>query len=209
MFFEFLSQRYGAGIVRRIWENAAGRPRNYSTRAVKRSLPDGAAFGDVFGAYAAANTVPANSYSEGSAWRRAKAARRHALRAGAPAATGSFRIDHMSSRTVLVTHDRTVRGRPWQLRLRIDGPSSTSAAAYVLVHKASGKVKRKAVSLDRDGDGAILVPFGSPSVKRVTLTLANASTNFSCWQQQLTYSCQGRPRDDNRTFAYRARAFRN
>ena len=54
-----------------------------------------------------------------------------------------------------------------------------------------------------------MVPFGSRDVKRVTLTLANASTGFYCWRQQLTYSCQGRPRDDNRAFAYQARALRN
>jgi hypothetical protein len=208
VFFEYLSQRYGTAIVRKIWENASGRPRNYSTRAVKRSLPSRAAFSDVFGAYAAANTVPANSYTEGAAWPSAKPARTHTLRTGTPAATGSYRIDHMSSRTVLVNHDRTVRGRAWHLRLRVDGPTSTSAAAYVLVHRTSGKVKRKAVALDKDGDGQVLVPFGSPSVKRVTITLANASTDFSCWQQELTYSCQGRPKDDNRSFGYQVRALR-
>ena len=79
----------------------------------------------------------------------------------------------------------------------------------MIVHKVSGKVKRKRITLDRNGDGEILVPFGSQSTRRVTLTLANASTAFSCWQQQLTYSCQGRPRDDNSTFEYQARALHN
>ena len=43
----------------------------------------------------------------------------------------------------------------------------------------------------------------------MTLTLANASTSFDCWHQQLTYSCQGRPQDDNRAFSYQVRALRN
>jgi len=209
VFFEYLTERYGPAIVRRIWENATGRPRNFSTRAVKRSLPHGVAFSDLFSAYAAANTIPANSYSEGDAWRPAEMAQQHTLRASAPGATGSFRIDHMSSRTILLGQDRTIGGRQWLLRLRVDAPPATGAAAYVIVHRVSGKVKRKRVTLNRNGDGEIVVPFGSQSTKRVTLTLANASTAFSCWQQQLTYSCQGRPRDDNRSFEYHARALRN
>jgi hypothetical protein len=210
VFFEYLSQRYGTGIVRKIWENATGKPRNYSTRAVKRSLPGDVTFTDIFRAYAADNTIPGQTYSEGAAWPAAKMAGQHKLSADAPAAGGSFKIDHMSSRNVLVNQDRTIRGKHWRLRLKVDGPSSGSgSAAFVLVHKTSGKVKRKLVTLDRDGRGEILVPFGSTTVKRVTLTLANASTDFSCWQQEMTYSCQGRPKDDNRTFEYHARALRN
>ena len=88
------------------------------------------------------------------------------------------------------------------------GPSA-GAAAYAIVHRASGALRRKPIELDADGRGELTVPFGARRVKRVTLTLANASTRFDCWRQELVYSCQGRPRDDDRSFRYAARVVRH
>ncbi len=210
VFFEYLSQRYGAGFVRRVWENADGAVRNYSTRAVKRTLPEGTRFGDVFRAYAAANTMPGSSYAEGGSWPRAAMAREHTLTSGDPRADGTLRIDHMSSRNVLVKPGGSLRNRDWRLRISVNGPpSGTGPAALVLVHKKSGKVKSTPVVLDGDGGGRVDVAFGTRNVSRVTLTLANASTSFDCWRQQLTYSCQGRPQNDNRAFSYQVRALRS
>ena len=209
-FFEYLSQRYGVDIVRRIWENAAGPPRNYSTRAVKRSLPDGATFPEVFRAYAAANTTPALSYFEGAAWPAAPMARTYTLKRSSRGADGTLRVDHMAARHVLVRPAKAMRGMGWTLRLRVDGPAvARGAAAYAIVHRPSGTVKRWPIALDRDGRGGLEVRFGSRRVKRVTLTLANASTGFDCWRQQLVFSCQGRPRGDNRSFTYAATAVRS
>jgi hypothetical protein len=204
-FFEYLSQRFGNAFVRRVWENAAGAARHYSTRAVKQALPDSAAFADVFGAYAAGNTVPGRTYAEGAAWPSAKLARTHTLDRATPRAHGRLRIDHMSARTVQLTPSH-LRGRPWRLVVRVDGPArSGSPAAYLLVHKKTGRVKGKPLDLDRDGDVSREIAFSSRTVRRVTLTLANASTSFDCWHQELTYSCQGRPTDDDRSFSYRTR----
>jgi hypothetical protein len=208
-FFEYLSQRYGAGIVRRVWSNATGKPRNYSTRAVRRALPDGTTFAEVFRAYAAANVVPRRSYAEGAAWPAAPMARKHTLTGTAVSATGSVRVDHMASKNVAVRPARSMRNPDWRLRISVDGPSAAaSPAAYLLVHRTSGAVKRRPVTLDADGRGRVEVRFGARSVKRVTLTLANASTRFDCWHERLVYSCQGKPLVDDRTFAYRVRAIR-
>ena len=40
-------------------------------------------------------------------------------------------------------------------------------------------------------------------MKKVTLTMANASARFSCFRQT-TWSCQGNPRDDGQTFTLKA-----
>jgi hypothetical protein len=115
----------------------------------------------------------------------------------------------MAARHVLVRPAKAMRGTGWTLRLSVDGPAVTQgAAAYAIVHRPSGTVKRWPIALDRDGRGGIEVRFGSRRVKRVTLTLANASTGFDCWRQQLVFSCQGRPRGDNRSFTYAATAVR-
>ena len=99
-----------------------------------------------------------------------------------------------------------LRARGWRLRVTVEGPARrTDPAAVVLVHGAGGGLARKVVSLDRDGNGRTTVGFSSRSVTRATLTLANASTRFRCWQEQETYSCQGVPRDDGRQFTYRLR----
>jgi hypothetical protein len=113
----------------------------------------------------------------------------------------------MASKTVLVRPASPLRARGWRLRLTVAGPSA-GAVANAIVHRASGALRRKPIELDADGRGELIVPFGSSRVQRVTLTLANASTRFDCWRQELVYSCQGRPRDDNRRFTYTARATR-
>ena len=69
VFFEYLSKRFGQGIVKRIWKQAGhftGDGKTYSTNAVKRVLPRKAPFKKVYAQFAAANTTPARSYPEGN-----------------------------------------------------------------------------------------------------------------------------------------------
>lgn len=213
-FFEYLSTRFGVRVVRDVWELAADRKESrkdpYSTLAVRRALPSGTTFPEVFRAYAAANTVPGRSYPEGRTWPSATMSARHTLTAEAPAAGGRLRIDHMAARHVEVTPGDTLRSRAWRLRVVVDGPAGrTAPAAFLVVHRGGGRLARLPVRLDADGAGRRVVKFSARSVGRATLTLANASTRFRCWQQQETYSCQGTPRDDDRRFSYRLRVFRD
>jgi Family of unknown function (DUF6055) len=205
VFLEYLSQRFGTSFVRRVWENAAGPARNYSVRAVKRALPDGVGFADVFRAYAAANNTPGRTYSEGASWPAPKIAHTHTLGRDDARPRGRLRVDHLAARTVQL-RPGGLRAHGWRLRIRVDGPDrSASPVATLRVFKRTGQVKPKPIDLDGEGTGVREIAFSGRDVRRVTLTLGNASTRFDCWRQELTYSCQGRPRDDDRGFSYRAR----
>ena len=212
-FFEFLSTRFGNSLVRTVWETAAdvkdADTDPYSTLAVRRSLPGSLSFPEVYRAYAAANTTVDRSYPEGESWPSAAPAVRHTLSTSARRRAGSLRIDHLAARTVSVRRDADLGSGTRTLRLVVDGPPRrTGPTAMAVVHRTDGSVERVPVALDPDGRGQRTVAFG-PAVARVTLTLANASTRFRCWQQDETYSCQGQPRDDNRSYDYRVRAPRS
>lgn len=211
-FFEYLSRRFGIDIVRRIWNRSGaftGAPDLYSTQAVRDALPRRTSWVEVFRAYAAGNTIPGRTYAEGGSWPSAATAAGHTLSPDGPRAAGSVNIDHMASKTVVARPADTLRSRTWTLRVRVDGPRRrTMPAAYVVVHKKSGKIARKPLRLDRDGDGTRTFRFTRRSVTRATVTLVNASTRFNCWEQQTTYSCQGVPKHDDRRFGYTLRVFR-
>jgi hypothetical protein len=212
-FFEYLSTRYRVGIVRKVWGIAADRKKSpkdpYSTLAVRRALPRGTTFPEMFRAYAAANAVAGRSYPEGKSWPSATIAARHTLTRDAREAQGSRQIDHLAAQHVEVTPGDGLRARNWRLRVPVDGPAGrTDPTAFLVVHRPDGRLDRMPVRLDGDGEGRRVVRFNTRSVRRATLTLANASTRFRCWQQQETYSCQGVPRDDDRGFSYRLKAFR-
>lgn len=208
-FFEYLSTRFGEDIVRRIWNNADGGYRNHSVKAVRESLPRRQSFAGVFRAYAAANTVPAHSYPEGASWPSAPMAATRALSSGSRTASGAVSVDHLAARHVSLRPDDTLRSRAWRVRVSVNGPGRrTSPTAYVIVHRRGGGLERAAIRLDLDGEGDRTLRFSTRSVRKVTVTLANASTRSRCWQQQLTYACQGIPRDDGLRFAWAATAFR-
>ena len=51
------------------------------------------------------------------------------------------------------------------------------------------------------------MPFSAKKVRSVTLTVANASTRYRCFEQNV-YSCQGTPRDDASSYAWSVKATR-
>jgi hypothetical protein len=210
-FFEYLSGRFGVGFVRSIWNEAAafeGGPDRFSSRAVEVRLRDVGGLPAVFGAYAAGNTVPGHTYPEGSAWPKASIARTWTLSAARPRRSEAFRIDHLSSRNAKVVPASTLGASTWRVRIGIDGPLAASdPTAYVISERRSGRLVTKQVPLDAAGDGRVELGFSSGRVRSVTITLANASTRFDCWVGSV-YSCQGRPRDDNRSFGLTVHALR-
>jgi hypothetical protein len=210
-FFEYLSQRFGNRAVRAVWSHAGEFARGghqYSTSALRSVLEGHGGFVGVYRAYAAGNTVPARTYSEGSAYPAAPAARTWTLSSGRPTRAGGLAVDHMAARSVLVRPgDGVRRSATWRLRVAVDGPGArTGPAAYVVVRRKDGIVSRP-IALDRAGRGSIRLPFGSREVRSATVTLVNASTRFSCWHQT-SWSCQGRARDDNQPFSVRATVVR-
>ncbi len=210
VWWEYLSSRFGDDVVRQVWSLAdadEGRPNLYSTRAIARVLRPHGGLRDVFTAYAAANTVPAQSYDEGRAW--PSAILRATTRLGPDRGRARFRasVDHLASASVAV-RPAARTGRRWRLRVHVEGPRRTSTAgAYVVVRRADGQLRQTPVRLSRWGRGTVTVDFSRRSVRRVIVTVANASARFRC-RRGTSYSCHGAAVDDGRRFRVTATAFR-
>jgi hypothetical protein len=209
VWFEFLSSRFGNGVVRSIWNQAGafkGAGQKYSTQAVTAVLRHHGSFRSVFARYAAGNLTPSKTYAEGDAWPKADVAGSWKLSKAKRQAGAGFKVDHMASRNVALRPDASLGSKRWHARIKVDGPGrGASPVAYVVVHRAHGKPITKTVHLNRKGHGSTKVPFSHGRIGRVTVTLANASTRFAC-HQGTTFSCKGKPRDNNRTFQVKVRA---
>ncbi len=210
-FFEFLSTRYGNGVVRSIWNKAAafkGAPDQYSTKAVSSVLRSRGGFSSVFAKYAAGNTIPAGTYPEGKSWPKATVVQHWKLSPGTKAAGKTFKINHLSSRNVQAKPSRTLKSKRWMLRVKVNAPDRrTGPAAYVIVKRKHGHAIKKAIHLSPGGKGRTSVAFSHRSVRNVTVTLANASTRFKCWRQT-NYSCAGKPRDNGMSYQVKVSAFK-
>ncbi len=209
-FFEYLSHRFGTGVVREIWTRAGAFPgsgHQYSTTAVKGVLQKRGGFPDVYRSFAAANVVPAGTYDEGGKWPAAPAFENWSLSQASPRHSSRIRISHMASRNVAVSPDPALKDKRWRLRVVVDGPSArTSPGAYLVVRTKHGVTKRP-IRLNAKGRGHTSVGFTSRNVVSATIVLVNASTRFSCWHRT-TWSCQGRARDDGQSFVVRTIARR-
>jgi hypothetical protein len=205
-FFEYLSTRFGLGVVRAIWNRAGAFPGSghaYSTAAVKGVLEARGGFADVYRSYAAANTVPARAYPEGGSWPSPRPAASWVLSTSQQRPTRTLAINHMASRAVQVRPSSTLKSRRWLLRVTVDGPAGRTAPGAAVVIKRRHGVSIKALRLDRTGKGHIAVPFSATRVRSATIVLVNASTRFACWRRT-SYSCQGKPRDNNAPFTLEA-----
>lgn len=203
VFFEYLSKRFGLGVVKRIWQQAGhfrGDGETYSTDAIERVMPRNAPFKKVYAQFAAANTTPGHSYAEGKAW--PSPAWVGTARLGKDeVAGGAVKIAHMAAKGFKLTPRKELTKKKFKLEVRVDGPRQrTSPMAAVVWQKRSGKVKRMLVKLSRKGNGSTTVPFNRKQTRRVYVVAVNASTRFDCGSGDLTYSCKGTPRDDGAAF---------
>lgn len=213
VFWQYLSQRLGKGIVKTVW-NKAGEFKDgghmYSTQALVSALKKKGSFAERFALYASANTAPGKGYSEGGSWgQSAPMEHSYTISSGATA-TDTVTINHLASSNIRLTPSYALTGKNQRVRIDVDGPSSKSAPrAVVAVTKKDGTISRTLMSLDTNGAGHGTFLFDAEQVSSVTLTLVNASTHYACWTQpgaDPSYSCQGSSKDDNRSFSYTARS---
>jgi hypothetical protein len=201
-FWEYLSNRFGKGIVKAIWTQAGegkGASHDYSTKAVRKVLDSKGGFPKVFGAYAGGNTFPGQTYPEGGHWPAAPRVYTWSLTKASPGSAARIGVNHMSSRNVAVRPAADMTSKRWKLRIKIDGPQrKSSPTAYVIVKKKHG-VDRHPISLGKKGKAKVELAFTAKRVESVVITLVNASTRFSCWKETAS-SCQGRARDNGAGF---------
>ena len=213
VFWEYLSQRLGKGIVKSVWTKAGefkDGGQMYSTQALVSALKNKGTFAERFALYASSNTAPGKSYSEGGSWGQAAPMEHSYTLTSGSSATDSVTIDHLASSNIKITPSYAVTGKNQRVRIDVDGPSSKSAPrAVVAVTKKDGTIARTVMTLDGSGVGHASFLFDANQISFVTLTLVNASTHYACWTQPSadpSYSCQGSSSDDNRVFTYTARS---
>ena len=112
-FFEFLSKKYGTGIVRQIWSKMAAdkkSPDLYSTQAVVRVLKSKGGFVKNYAEFAAGNTVPGRTYPEGGRWPSATLALDATLTTTARS-TGILGgpLNHLTSSSYVLRPDRVAQ----------------------------------------------------------------------------------------------------
>ena len=187
------------GIIRAMWERAAaGSHDRYSLQAVAGALKAaGLPLRTAFARFAADNRLPRRTYSEGSANRYpvAAPANRYLFRAGRTV-SGLSRVNHLAAATERFTpRGRHLRSKHARLHLSIDMDDvAHGSGAVVTIFQRNGARQVRMVHLNRHGGGSASVPFSSRRVKRVELTMSNASTRMQCWVGA-RFSCQGQPRD--------------
>ena len=150
IFFEFLSQRMGTGVVRSMWSRAA-RDGVYSTLAISRTLKaEGTSLRTRFAGFAAGNLSPARTYSEGKAYRRPAVAKTYTLTSTTKSTGGrTIRLDHLTSRSYAFQAGSSLTGA-WRVRLGVNGPSGISGAVAT-VSRTNGTLTRHTVSLELRG----------------------------------------------------------
>ncbi len=206
VFFEFLSQRYGAAIVKKIWKRIGhyrADGKTYSIDGVKRSIPASTSFKELYTKFATANVTPGRSYPEGSTWPTPTWAGTGRLGKG-QVAMGTPDISHLASNAFRLTPKKGLDKRKYGLRVSVDGPGSKSSpSAAVVWQKKSGAVTRLPLRLNGRGNGSRTVPFNRKQTQRIVVVAVNASTRYHCGAGDFTYSCRGNPRDDGRAFGLR------
>jgi hypothetical protein len=212
VFFEYLSERFGRGVVRSIWRHAAsfhGGGHEYSAAAIRSALHNHGGMTRVFGDYASGNTAPGRTYAEGRFYPTAGSSASVTLTRAEPASPWTtYAVRHLASVNVDVRPGADLGNRSWRLRVKVDGPRRhTMPAVVVLVRRTDHRLTRSRVHLSRDGRGSVTVPFGRATTHRVTVTLANSSTTFRCHTNG-GYSCNGTPTARHPAFQLRLQAFR-
>lgn len=208
IFFEAISQKYGTGAVRQIWnklDSTVPSRDRYSIKGVKAFLATKRMkFPRFYAAFGAVNIIPQKVYSEGSAYPRAPISKTYRLTRSRPGANGLATLAHLTNRNYSFVPTTGFSGKR-KLRIIVNAPNKNAgSAAWVLVHLRNGKVVSKEVKLNSTGWGKLLASYTRSNVARVTLTLANANTAYKCWQQT-NWSCQGRPLGNGKVFKFNVR----
>lgn len=214
LFFRYLSELFGPGIILEIWQRADGSatgPDDYSTLAIENALKmDGAIFGRVFANFAAANYIANEVYEEGAKYINAVGFPPDAsvrLKARRPSAVGNFPIDHMSTVYATLKPGKGISNDA-KLRVSVDLPKlSTGSRATAIVRKRNGPSQVVAIKTNSSGEGKVKVTFSKRRVLKVGVALTNASTRFAdCYAAGTPFSCMGIPIDDGLNYHITAKA---
>ena len=181
LFFEKFSQKYGVDAVQSLWNRLDASPgaRNQSSvQAIRRFLEArGTSLRKFYAWFAAGNLAPGRAYSEGNQYRATTffdtfklSQRRREV------ALQLAELRHLTSKSYRFKAGPSLHGK-WKLRIRVDGPAKrTDPGAVACVYFKSGKLTKKFIRLNKSGVGSTRVKFNPAKIRRVTLSLVNASS---------------------------------
>jgi hypothetical protein len=205
--WKYLSETYGRGLVRQVWEKAAS---TYSLAALRSVLGDrGLDFTAVFARFGAVNRTPGRFYSEGASYPKTKLSGTFTLTARDPVVRPRRRtLYHLTTSYVRFRRGATLQG-VHRLRVGVDMPDRyRGSAATLMVHRRDGHVELHPIALNRRGLGYRTVRFSRSEVASVELALTDASTRFTCGQGDYRMSCNGIAKDDALRSFFTAKAVR-
>jgi hypothetical protein len=204
VFWEYLSAKYGVGIVKKAWDQAGslkGDGDKYSITALQKVLKGKGGLTKAYATYAAGNLTPAANFPEGAEYAAPKVRGAKKLSKRTRAKRYAVRINHLASASYVYLPGKGLGAKKWKLSVRVTGPvKRTSPAAVVVVHLLNGKRQVKMVRLNRGGDGHTKVAFDKRKVGAVSVTLVNGSTRYRCGKRTVL-ACKGLPLDDKARFA--------
>jgi hypothetical protein len=221
LFWRFMSEALSDGtsivdvdVIKEVWERADASAAQafrdeYSLQAAARvSGARGTKFRKLYRDFVVANTFPEAFYSEGVGY--ATFAGRPPFE---PVVLGDTKLrsgaltkmlDHLSASYTSFTPGAGV-SEAALLKLKVNLPNrKRGSKAVAVVRSTDGILDTAPITLNRDGDGVIIVGFGPAAVAEVILVLANASDRIkNCYQVATNFSCSGVPRDNGQTFSYK------
>jgi hypothetical protein len=220
IFFRYLTERFPASqagmptLVRELWrrlDDAPGGIGNYSLQGVKRVLQKrDLSLPEAFARFSAANRMPGRSYDEGKASRypTAPLVRSSKLSQGARNTSLRLWLDHLAADTVRYTPAASLVSSAWRVRLVLDlADRWKGTGAVVTIQPRQGAPRTLWLRLDKDGDARPAYNFSAKKVKRVEVTLVNASDDFLC-NRGTRFSCEGKPKHDNSSQRITAKLFK-
>ncbi|HWU21513.1 MAG TPA: MXAN_6640 family putative metalloprotease [Nocardioides sp.] len=200
-FWQFLTQKYGDGLIRQVWNRVdarKGAPGQASVAALSyvlnRRTGTTSGLADALAAYDVANLDPATGYPEGKAWPSATYADRAVMRHARGQRTLTAQVDHLAAQDLIFRPPTTGDAR--RLQLTVHGPRRR-ARAVVTVRRVDGTTAVRRITLA--GPTPLAVNFTPGRVASVVLTLVNGSARYVCERGTLL-SCSGQPRDDDMRF---------
>ncbi len=209
VFWEYLSTKYGIGIVKKAWDQAGSLTQDggkYSITALQKVLKHKGGLTKVYATFAAGNLTPAANYPEGAEYAFPKVRGGKRLSKGKRSKRFSVKVNHLASASYIYAPGRGLSGKKWKLAVSVNGPAKrTTPAAVVVVHLRNGKRQVRLVHLNGAGDGRTRVSFDGRTVGAVSVTLVNGSTRYDC-NKKTVLACQGRPLDDKAHFSVTGKA---
>ncbi|HYQ34103.1 MAG TPA: hypothetical protein VEQ83_12880, partial [Lapillicoccus sp.] len=204
VFWEYLSNNYGIGIVKKAWQEAGSLKKDggkNSITALQKILRKKGGLTKVYAKFAAGNLTPAVNYPEGAEYPFPKVRGGKRLSKGKRSKRFGTKVDHLASASYIYAPGRGLSGKKWKLSVAVNGPlKRTSPSAVVVVHLRNGKRQVRLVRLNGAGDGRTKVSFDGRKVGAVSVTLVNGSTRYDCGRKTVL-ACQGKPLDDNQRFS--------